>query len=358
MARDKRGQSRSNRRREHNKALAWGTSSVLIGIVSILLALYVEDHAHLSGLGLIGLKLLEHLGIAAIVLGIVSVIVEFRDWQEYFQQRLADIVIERKYLTTLDRDKLLELQTDTLKAYFRDENLDHKESFLEFFRTKIQDFIGSPYKEGTRHIIEIGLSPDQPSYIVKQTLSTRNRKVRDSIPDRAEWSTFKETLIALKKFSIVVEMPRNFFQSPDFGARYPEMDSARKVFETEWKDGKLSPKNPALQPAKEGQGFTLLLNEYKDIDDLYVEVHIEYTIPVGVPFSWYALHSHKGLNLVITYPTHLRFDIDIFGMEESDYHEDKRTGLYTFEYNSWLLPYSGYAFYLMERDDLAAPKTT
>lgn len=350
MAKRKTHKSDSPSAHEHNKALAWGLSSVLIGIVIILLALLIEENEHLPHLVVIVLKLSEHLGMAAIVLGIVSIIVEFHDWQDYFQRRLADIVIERKYLTTLDREKLLDLQTDTLKAYFKDENIDHKESFLDFFRTKIQEFIGSPYKEGTRHVITITLSEDRRSYVVEETLSARNRKVRDLIPDRAEWSTYKDTAIQLEEFSITVEIPRNFFQSPDFGARYPDMNSGRKVFETECKDGKLLSKDAALQPAKEGQGFFLLLNDYyKGIDDLYVETRIKYTLPVNIPFSWTALHSHKGLNLVVTYPVELDLDASIFGVEDNDFHEDSRNGLYTFEYDSWLLPYSGYYFHLTEK---------
>lgn len=349
MPRSKNNRPDSNRSKEHNKALGWGICSVLIGLVAILAALLVEEIKHLPHIAEIGLKLLEHLGIAAIVLGIVSIIVEFRDWQEYFQKRLADIVIERKYLATLDREKLLDLQTDTLKAYFRDENIDQKESFLDFFRTKIQDFIGSPYKEGTKHVKSISLSEDGLSYIVEETLSARNRKVRDSIPDRVEWTTFQDSFIQLKAFSVVIEIPRNFFQSADFRAQYPDMAAARKQFKTEWREGKLVAKDSALQAAKEGQGFILLLNDFKDVDGLYTEVRIKYTLPVNLPLSWTALHSHKELNLIVTYPQDLQIDVQVFGVEENDYHEEDRSGLYTLEYTSWLLPYSGYSFYLREK---------
>src|SRR5215207_6049657 len=93
----------AERENTHAKAFTWGMISAGVGVIVILLTLLVEVNYHPSGAGEIGVKLIEHLGIAAIVLGVVSIIVEFRDWQEYFQKRLADIVIERKYLNTLDR---------------------------------------------------------------------------------------------------------------------------------------------------------------------------------------------------------------------------------------------------------------
>ena len=67
------------------------------------------------------------------------------------------------------------------------------------------------------------------------------------------------------------------------------------------------------------------------------------------------MHSHKGLTVVVMYPPTLEIDMGIFGIDENDYHKEDREGLYTFEYDSWLLPNSGYSFNLRSRSE---PKIT
>jgi len=120
-------------------------------------------------------------------------------------------------------------------------------------------------------------------------------------------------------------------------------------FETEVKDGKLIPKSSVLQPAAGGQGFYIPLTEFKDVDGLMAELRVKYTIPTDVPLSFTTRAPHRGLKLIIAYPKNYKIDITIFGVDENNYHQDDREGLYIFEYDSWLLPNSGYSYYLRER---------
>ncbi|MFM9785960.1 hypothetical protein, partial [Streptomyces scabiei] len=75
----------------------------------------------------------ETLGIAFIALGIINVLIETKDWRNYFERRLQDIVIEQTFLTNLDKERLSALQVGVMKAFFKDPNIDREGSFLNYF---------------------------------------------------------------------------------------------------------------------------------------------------------------------------------------------------------------------------------
>jgi hypothetical protein len=118
------------------KVWTWGAGSISSGIILVLLALVMEDAGKASSNIALVLKLMEHMGIALITIGIVGIIVDFPDWQKYFQARVAETIIHRNYLKTLSKPQLIDLQTDTLKAFFGLDDIDRAGSLLEFFHTK------------------------------------------------------------------------------------------------------------------------------------------------------------------------------------------------------------------------------
>ena len=75
-----------------NRVTAFGLGSIILGIALIFIGLYFEEGPHGShrSYGAIVLfKVLDHLGVAAISIGLISMILEIRDWQHYFQDQLC-----------------------------------------------------------------------------------------------------------------------------------------------------------------------------------------------------------------------------------------------------------------------------
>jgi hypothetical protein len=154
MTKGKTRQDNNETAQEDNRTNAWGMVTILFGIAIILAMILVEEMVKPScNAAIITIKLTEHLGIAAIIFGLVGIIVDFPHWQKYFQERLAKTVIEREYLKTLNKPQLISLQTDTLKAFFEVDEIDREESFLDYFHAKIHGYIASPYREDTNGII-------------------------------------------------------------------------------------------------------------------------------------------------------------------------------------------------------------
>jgi len=307
-------------------------------MILVLLALIKEDAGKANSSVALALKLMEHMGIALITIGIVGIIVDFPDWQKYFQARVAETIIHRNYLKTLSKPQLIDLQTDTLKAFFGLDDIDRAGSLLEFFHVKINSHIGSPYRENVHATLSIVPSDKESTYVVDDIVSYTCRKVGDYIQDQVRWSASKDEIDKLDDFKVQIRVPQNFFQSPEFKTRYPSISLAETIFDRNDASQK------RLVPAKDGHGYTLDLSEFKEIDGLYVKISVRYNIPAGRMITWRMTHPSKNVTGVVRFPSDFNNHVEVFGFDREELNEEYRAGLYTFGYNSWLLPYSGFAF--------------
>ena len=160
-------------------AKRYGVFLVVLGVVSMTSGLWVEvqfePKVHYAQ---IALKLLDEVGIALFLAGAVVVLLEFRDWQEYFQERIKKVIFDQDYLSQMGSDQLMALHTKTLRAFFRTDDIEREGSFLQFFRSQIQAYIGSPYREDVRDVIYITYSANGTDRVeVEETMSYRCRKV-------------------------------------------------------------------------------------------------------------------------------------------------------------------------------------
>jgi hypothetical protein len=329
---------------------AYGIISILAGIVLILTGLYIEKVMNpTSHPAVICIKLLEHLGIALISIGLVGIIVDFRDWQKYFQKQIAKTIIQRNYLETLSDSQLIDLQTDTLKAFFRTKDIEREGNFLDFFHSRIHNYIGSPYRENVTGDLIIRYSDDNQSFIVDEIFSYTCRKVGEFIQDTVRWGYENaEEIDKIDSFKVTLRIPDNFFQSPEFKTQYPRVDTPLKEFNPNGADDNLT-------KWEKGLGYTLSLREYKRIDRLYVTVSVRFIMPTNRILSWYMTHPSKILNATINYPPQLGIQLIAFGLDGNETHIERRDGHCTLRYTSWVLPTNGIAFYISESKIGASP---
>jgi hypothetical protein len=332
---------------KHRDAIAWGSLIILIGVLLILGMMLIEvtvkpeRHEFIIHIGLV-----EHLVVSDIVLGCVGIMADFHHWQKYFQERLAETIIGRNYLKTLSKPQLISLQTDTLRAFFQVDEIDREESLLGYFLTKIQGYIASPYRLDTSGIATVRLSEDKRTFLVEETISYKCRKVGGSIQNEVSWVYSKDLIKNIEEFHIQLEIPEGLYQAPDFQARHPAISGIQTTYDMKVKDGS------KLIPDANGAGFTLPLDDYRDIDGLYVEVHVKYVVGCGWPFTWGMSHPSKNLTLTVNYPEDFDLEMNAFGIQDDEYHEEKRKGLYVLRYDSWLLPSMGLYYHLSKRSGL------
>ena len=152
------------------------------------------------------------------------------------------------------------------------------------------------------------------------------------------WLADKDEIDKLDNFTVQIRIPQNFFQSPEFRTRYPSISMVETVFDMK------DPSPQRLVPAKDGHGYILALSEFKEIDGLHVKISVRYTIPAGRMITWRMTHPSRNLTGVVRFPADFKSHVEVFGFNREELNEEHRAGLYTFNYSSWLLPYSGFAF--------------
>ncbi len=214
------------------KVLAYGLFIALLGTLLIVLTLLFEDaYRPLSHTKTIIANLLDHLGIAFVSIGIIGIIVDLNDWRKYFQERIAETIIQKNFLKRLDQTELINLQTNALKVFFKAENIEREESLLDFLHTKIHGFIGSPYREDFSGRLFIEQSADGGAYHIKETTTFKCRTVGKFIQDEVQWAMHKGSDgDGLDEFSITVEIPNKIFQSAKFKTEYPSITDRKLTF--------------------------------------------------------------------------------------------------------------------------------
>lgn len=278
-------------------------------------------------------KLLDHLAVALFSIGLVAIIIEFRDWQEYFQKRIAETILQRAYLRTLGHDQLIALQTDTMKAFFAVDDLDRKDSFLEFSQKRLQAYIGSPFREDVDFQIAVSDPEDKSDYWqIDEVSSYRLRAVGGNIQDHAIWMTEPHPFAICGHVTFTVTRPHD---------RADGAEKSQEIFQSED-----VPNAGALtqHTINQWSGYRLNLEQYRKVDGLAVKIHAQYQLLKGTPLPITLAHVTRRFALTLKYPEKCRAIVNFFGFypdhgipEENDFNP----GLYTHRFDSWLLPSSG-----------------
>src|SRR2546429_652112 len=93
----------------------------------------------------------------------------------------AGRLIQRLRTRTGSKEELVQLQTQTLKAFFEVEELDREGSLLRYFHRRVQSDIAKPYRQGILTIIKYEMSADPMLFDVDETITYTCKKVGESI---------------------------------------------------------------------------------------------------------------------------------------------------------------------------------
>jgi hypothetical protein len=302
---------------------------------------------------ILGLKLIDEIGIALFLLGAVVIMLEFPDWKKYFQKQIEHIIVEQAYLKKMSSEDLIRLQTNALIAFFKTDDIDRNESFLHFFQSRIHKYIGDPYREDVRELISLTYVPGRTDQVsVEETMSYRCRKVGDKIQDEVRWiekGVAQMQQISLGSYDLeILVAPETFTE--EFKKDHQKVKEARTVFKS------TDEANP-LSYTGLGKGFRRSLEDYKGVDGLHVKTHVCYTMPTNMPFTWTMANPTKGITGTITYPPDLELVTNMFGVTEEEVNRVDKIGVCQIDYDSWLLTDTGFSFQLMPKAVSSALRT-
>lgn len=365
------------------KRAGYGVGLVLVGALLVLLSILLEvagepahesrdvnqEHSSVSNettssqnpIRLLSfkvlLKFLEHLGVAVIVVGVVGVLLEFKDWEHYFQLQIARTILDKPFLRQLSNAELSSLQIETAKAYFRIDDLDQKDSFLRHFQDRLHGYLGSPFREDVECIITVRSAPND-FWEVEETVAYKCRKVGDTIQDKVLWlyDKFDDHISGVNAFSIGVSVPEITFSLPEFKAQHASLTEREQVFvATVGDDNGWTSEKITITNNDKDFGFELRLKEYSTIDGLHVKVKVKYTTPKNRINYWTMAHLSKNVRVTVAYPEDHLIQVARFGLNQSDVQIEIRPGLFNCSLDSWVMPNTGIAFAVFNNAPRALP---
>jgi hypothetical protein len=294
-----------------------------------------KDESRKRRLILTLIRLLEKLGLALIVVGIVDLVVHLRAVNQHFMDRIRDLVIQDSYLSRLKPEALTELMNRAFVAQVGNPgvDIDGEGSFLRFFHSDLKGFIGKPYRErATSEIICLGVEGD---YVhIRDVLSYTCRTAGNSIQDKVRWVNDPDEAEDVKSVSISVQTPGSGTDSRRIIA-----DQSRFRYKYEGDDKlhveKLPDKPPRYYVIEES------LADYLSADGLVVTIEAEYTIKAERFQYWQMTNLTRGIGLILKFPPHLKVQVVSFVQDDSKCNTFDAEGYYRLNYPYWVFPDTG-----------------
>jgi hypothetical protein len=304
-----------------------GLLFILFSVISHSIKLIDTESLFLIEAGKVTFEIIGHVGIGFLLLGFLSILLDMEHWTNYFETRLKSIVIDKKYLESLDKDSLINLQVEVLKAYFHNDSIAGTGGFLRYYQKSIQSIIGSAYRVNASMFINVDYDKNPNLFFISESMSytckSNSGKIQEEIvyiPDEHEHhkSIFYEVIIQSEEL-------KNF-------------ENCKKVFTDE-----------KLKEGKIPNGFKIDISEY-NYNNLLVTIRAEYLIEKNRFFAWRMSHPTRNISLTVKYPNKFRLERESFIHDKNNIlEEDNKThGIYNLNTNSWLMPDEGFTFQLME----------
>lgn len=281
-------------------------------------------------------QLLSHLGIGFFAIGLLSILLEMSHWTHYFETRLSKIVIEKKYLEKLSTSALITVQTEVLRAFFKNDQIGGKEGFLNYYQKNLQHIIDMPYRNNVS--LTLSITPDDGACTKLKVFEVLNYRCM------ANGKKFQETIP----------------YTPDKGEHYKIFDFKVTLQHDDFKslpgavDGHIVydlAKLKSVGACKNIEdGFELDIKEHTK-DCLNVTIQANYLIVKNRFIAWRMSQPSNNVTLHLTYPTNLEVAKELFVNERnaSLVSQDQQSGYFNLNIAEWLLPGEGVTFQFVDR---------
>lgn len=312
------------------KTTIWGGTFCAMAGIMAMFAVYLNTVVRPAdgSLGKASLDLLQFGATTLLSLGLVSMILDMKSWKEYFENGLINIMLRPDYLKTQSKEKLTEYQIEVFKKYYEREDIDQEGRFLRYCLGHIHKFITEPYREEIRENLLIE-QESSDRMRVSETLRYICRTGEGGIQERLAWGANEETL-QLESLRFELHPPPG----------YP--GTFRKLA---WDKGELETSLEGNLPV-----YWLDLGPFRQVDKLRVKIQATYFVDARRFSTWRMIVPSRDVEVTIRYPEELRLQFIPFLLDSKPDHQKDDPGFYLTEFDSWIMPWSGFAWKLFPRE--------
>ena len=304
----------------------YGVIGILAGLLLIATSIHFDPNTVPAqhGIGHATIKLLETIGVTLFGLGMLNLVLETKDWRDYFERRLQNLVLDQTYLGTMDAEALRSLQVKLLKAQVKDQHIDREGSFLNYFHSNLHRYIAEPYREDVT--AEVMCSEDgHGNFNVFDRVTYVCRRSAAGIQPSISWAVDKGEYMNVDKLIISVQYPYN----------HEKKGEQRELYN-------------GIPAAGSEQVFSL--ENFADVDGLIVIVNCWYKVS-GMHFQYWSMaHPTRNFDITITYPPRMDIFIKAFVVNPELVLWTRCPGYCKAKYDSWMLPESSVAWRVLPSD--------
>jgi hypothetical protein len=291
------------------------------------------DIVNCTIVGSIFLDLLRDIGIGCIVLGIFNLILSRSDWQEYFEERLRQIVMSHQFLASLGGPALRQIVRAVIRAQSPGAPIEREGGFLEFFENHLYHFISAPYRENAAAEISYTNDPtNSEAFSVVDKFSYTLRTVGSKSLPPLRFELDPSECIDGGKATIRIKIPDR------------PLESGQTIT--------LADDEPLEKTAEGGYQIERLLpKEYATLDYLEVTFEATYSSTKGRIQVWWILIPTRDVTLILSYPREWSIQAKDFVQAHKLANSTRWPGYFMFRYPSWILPGGGIAWGFLRKSD-------
>jgi hypothetical protein len=307
-----------------------GIIAILVGLILMGSKIYIHESCKPTlEIFCALLSLVEAIGIALVGFGFFGIIIDTRNWRDYFGSRLREVVIEQEYLNGLDVDSLKSLQTKVLKAFFHDSTIDKEGSFLNYFHLNLHRYISEPYREDATKIIV--MREVSNGVEIQDTISYTCRKAGGDIQKHVKWAADPNEFRSVSKLKIQVQYPY-------------------------WHDLKGQWITLADVPTADIDLTNFVhsqsLDEYKGVDGLIVKMESIYVVDLEKFHYWQMAHPTRNFHMSLSFPSEFSIQLKPLVLHPELAQTTISDGYALVKYDTWMLPQSGVAWRFVRKPKL------
>lgn len=299
--------------------------ALLLGAIGIISSAYLSESMSPASGSLLSAFAsgLTTICVSLIGFGIFGILLDSKNWREYFAERLKEILIDNSYLKTLDPNTLKQLQTSVLKAQFKNHHIDKDGGFLEYFNLHLHKFISEPYREDVSTEVLMSKDNDSEDFKVIDKVRYVCRASGGKIQGLIGWKPDPDEFKEVRSLRIKIQFPAN----------HPQAGEIKEI---------------EVDQTKLNKGISASLSEFESIDGLVVITEAEYVVELGKFQYWQMAHPTKNFDVTITYPKELFIQFKTLVLEDVVSQITEHDGYLKFSYGTWALPQSGLAWLIKE----------
>lgn len=337
-------------------SLFWGFAVFIFGIAVSSITLLVKDLPIKNNFIHWLEELFDEIGIALIILGAFSIILETKAWRDYFGKRLSDIIVEQKFLENLNPEQLSSFQANLLKARFQNQDIARKGSFSKYCIDNIQDYINLPYRGNVDIMIRITENGfNKNIFEVEDDIVYYCRKTKENIQKKIFWFTDPNEIVCLDYLEINLRHNSICFNKD----QHLEQTLSEHVVIGRYEKEKYEKERStykgegSLQVTHEDNGQINAecdIDKYKDIENLEIFIKSKYSIKKGSIQNWRTKYPTYEATVIVKYPEKCDVEYKVFGVDGKQVSTNVGKGFFWVKSSSWMLPNSGIAWTVRERN--------